>query len=111
VVVAVVAALSDRGGLGWFVGVLGGAAAGATWTSDRVYMARISPSEHYGEFYGLYATVGRFATLLGPLVWALITDVLKWGRVAAIASLLLFFGAARIVLAGVTDAPIPLESE
>ena len=106
VVVAIVAALSDRGGLGWFVGILGGAAAGATWTSDRVYMARISPPEHYGEFYGLYATVGRFATLLGPLVWALITDTLKWGRVAAIASLLLFFGTARIVLAGVTDTPI-----
>jgi len=111
VVVAVVAALSDHGGLGWFVGVLGGAAAGATWTSDRVYMARISPPEHYGEFYGLYATVGRFATLLGPLVWALITDTLKWGRVAAIASLLLFFGAARIVLAGVTDTPVRFESE
>jgi UMF1 family MFS transporter len=102
---AVVAALTGHGGLGWFVGVLGGAAAGATWTSDRVYMARISPPEHYGEFYGLYATVGRFATLLGPLVWALITVALGWGRVAAIASLLLFFGASRVVLAGVTDTP------
>jgi UMF1 family MFS transporter len=111
VVIAVVAALSDRGGLGWFVGIVGGTAAGATWTSDRVYMARISPPEHYGELYGLYATVGRFATLLGPLVWALITDGLHWGRVAAIASLLLFFGSARIVLAGVTDTPIPHRSE
>jgi MFS transporter, UMF1 family len=105
VVVAVVTALTDFRALGWLVGVLGGAAAGATWTSDRVYMVRISPPEYYGEFYGLYATVGRFATLLGPLVWSLITVTLHWGRVAAIASLLLFFGTSRIVLAGVTDTP------
>lgn len=110
VLVAVVAALSNHGEIGWLVGIFGGAAAGATWTSDRVYMARISPEAHYGEFYGLYATVGRFATLLGPLVWALITDGLHWGRVAAIASLLLFFAAARIVLQGVTDTPIRSES-
>lgn len=103
VVLAVIAALTDRTSLGWLVGVLGGAAAGATWTSDRVYMARISPPEHYGEFYGLYATVGRFATLLGPLVWALVTVTLGWGRVVAISTLLLFFAASRFILAGVDD--------
>jgi len=105
VVVAVLAALTGQFALGWLVGVLGGAAAGATWTSDRVYMARLSPPEHYGEFYGLYATVGRFATLLGPLVWALVTVTLGLGRVVAIATLLLFFAASRVILAGVTDRP------
>ena len=54
----------------WVVGVLGGLALGATWTADRVLMLELSPPENIGEFYGLYATVGRFATILGPLVWA-----------------------------------------
>ncbi|GBD85389.1 multidrug efflux system protein MdtL [bacterium BMS3Abin02] len=103
VAVAVFAATSGHTSFGWLVGVLGGAAAGATWTSDRVYMARLSPPEHYGEFYGLYATVGRFATLLGPLVWAFVTVTLGWGRVVAIATLLLFFASSRVILAGVTD--------
>lgn len=68
----------------WIVGVLGGLALGATWTADRVLMLELSPPQHIGEFYGLYATVGRFATILGPLVWAGVVDGLGWGRTAAL---------------------------
>jgi len=109
VVIAVVAASFGWHQLGWLVGVVGGGATGATWTADRVYMARISPPSRYGEFYGLYATVGRFATLLGPIAWSLVADTLGLGRVAAIATLLVFFVSARIVLAGVTDQPTTVE--
>ncbi len=91
--------------LGWLIGAIGGAGLGATAATDRVYMARISPPRHLGEFYGLYAVVGRFATLFGPLVWALVADVLGFGRVAAIGSLLLFFAAGRIILEKVSDHP------
>jgi len=90
---------------GWLIGAIGGAGLGATAATDRVYMTRISPPRHLGEFYGLYAVVGRFATLFGPLVWALIADGLGFGRVAAIGSLLLFFAAGRIILQKVSDHP------
>ena len=56
-------------------------------------------------FWGGNTVVGRFATLFGPLVWALIADVLGFGRVAAIGSLLLFFLAGRIILQRVSDQP------
>jgi UMF1 family MFS transporter len=78
----------------WIVGVLGGLALGATWTADRVLMLELSPPENVGEFYGLYATVGRFATILGPLVWAAVVDGLGWGRTAALLIL------AAFILAG-----------
>jgi UMF1 family MFS transporter len=105
IALAVVVGVSGATYLGWLIGAIGGAALGATSATDRVYMTRISPPRHLGEFYGLYAVVGRFATLFGPLVWALIADGLGMGRVTAIGSLLLFFGAGRIILQKVSDHP------
>ena len=88
----------------WVLGVLGGLALGATWAADRVYMQRISPPRYLGEFYGLYATVGRFATILGPLLWGVIVTILGLPRELALGALLLFILAARIVLQGVDDS-------
>lgn len=105
IALAVVVGVSGATQLGWLIGAIGGAGLGATAATDRVYMTRISPPSHLGEFYGLYAVVGRFATLFGPLVWALIADVLGFGRVAAIGSLFLFFAAGRIILQKVSDHP------
>lgn len=83
----IAAALTDLSWIAWAIGPLGGLALGATWASDRVVMTRISPPRYIGEFYGLYATVGRFATIFGPLVWALIVDVVGLSRSVAMGAL------------------------
>ena len=83
----IVAAFSEVSWIAWAIGPLGGLSLGATWASDRVVMTRISPPKYIGEFYGLYATVARFATIIGPLVWALIVDGLGLGRSAAMGAL------------------------
>ena len=84
----------------WLIAPLGGASLGATWTADRVLMTHISPPEYLGEMYGLYATVGRFATILGPLVWGLIVDVIGLPRTWAMGSLAVFVATALVVIGG-----------
>lgn len=72
----------------WAIAPLGGYALGSTWAADRPLMLRLAPAEHIGQFYGLYAMVGRFAAIIGPLIWALIVNGLDWGRPAAVAAFL-----------------------
>jgi UMF1 family MFS transporter len=99
----VVAAITGITGIAWVIGPMGGFALGATWASDRVVMIRVSPPRHLGEFYGLYATVGRFATIGGPLVWAIIVDVAGLPRSFAMAALGIFIAVGWLILGRVDD--------
>lgn len=103
--IGVAAGATGRTALAWPLGGLGGLALGATWAADRVYMQRISPPRYLGEFYGLYATVGRFATFLGPLVWGLVVSVAGLPREVALGALIAFLVASRVVLDRVDDRP------
>lgn len=89
----------------WVVAGAIGVALGGTWASDRPFMARLSPPRYFGQAYGLYAMVGRFAAIVGPLLWGLVADVLGFGRPAAVATLLVLVVVAFLVIRGVSDAP------
>ncbi len=99
----IASALTEVTGLVWAIGPVGGLALGATWASDRVVMTRISPPRYLGEFYGLYGTVARFATVFGPITWWFIVDVLDLNRTVALGALTGFIAIAWMVLRGVDD--------
>lgn len=89
----------------WGVASAAGVALGGTWASDRPLMLTLSPPAKVGEFYGLYSMVGRFAAVVGPLLWAFVAEGLGMGRPAAVAVLGLMVVVAWLVLRPVDDAP------
>jgi UMF1 family MFS transporter len=89
----------------WLVAMLTGISLGGTWTADRPYMLTLAPPARIGEFYGLYSMVGRFAAVIGPLLWAFVAEYLGYGRPAAVFALFIMVCVAYAVLRGVDDAP------
>ncbi|MBF8290055.1 MAG: transporter [Chloroflexi bacterium] len=66
-------------------GALLGAGLGGVWTSDRVYMLRLSPPDRVGEFFGLYGLAGKFSAVTGPVLYGVIVSTLLdagWGKAA-----------------------------
>ena len=101
--VAIIATEFDQLWLIYVTGVLGGFNIGGIFAVDRVFMTRLSPEKHLGEFYGLYSTVGRFATIIGPLLWGLIVNTLGLGRNAALFSLIILLLISFFIIRGVSD--------
>lgn len=87
----------------WGIACGAGVALGGTWSADRPLMLTLSPPARIGEFYGLYSMVGRFAAVVGPLIWALVAEGLGWGRPASVAVLGLMIVIAWLVLRPVDD--------
>ncbi len=76
-VVFIAAAATFHAPVFWVIGALAGVALGGTWTADRAFLTRLAPPEQMGEFFGLYQLAGRFAAVIGPLIWALTVDGLQ----------------------------------
>ena len=90
-------------GLFWAVAPFAGFAFGGTSTVDRALLLTLAPSDHAGRFFGVFAMVGRLSAVFGPLLWALIVEVLDLGRPAAVLSLALMVVVARFVFRGLSD--------
>lgn len=101
VLVALIAWLDLPDTLFWLIAVLVGIALGGMWSADRPLMLQLTPADRLGEYYGLYSMVGRFAAMLGPLLWAVVVDGLQWGRPTAVAGLAIFVAVAMVLLSRV----------
>jgi UMF1 family MFS transporter len=60
--------ITGAGVLIWIAGPIVGISLGGVWTSDRVFLLRLSPEEKRGELFGLYALAGKLSSGIGPFV-------------------------------------------
>jgi UMF1 family MFS transporter len=103
--IAAIGGLNLPGWLFWIAGPLAGVALGGLWTADRPLMLQLSPPRYLGQFYGLYAMVGRFAAILGPLLWSVVVDGLNLGRPMAVLTLAIWIVISLAIMRGVPNAP------
>ena len=89
-------------------GVLLGSGLGGVWTSDRVFMLRLSPPQKIGEFFGLYGLAGKFSAVTGPVLYGatvalLLPSLGKGAYQVGIFTFLILMAVGIVLLRGVPD--------
>lgn len=85
----------------WAMAVVVGIVLGGSQAAARSLYAVMIPSERAGEFFALYAVVGKAAALIGPAVFGVASQV--GGLRVGIASLLIFFVLGGFLLFSVDE--------
>ena len=86
----------------YVVGLLAGSVMGATQSTSRSLMSKLTPPEKKTEFFGFYSLFGKSSAILGPLVFGLIS-YFSGSQALAILSLSLFFIIGLFILRFVSD--------
>jgi len=84
----------------WILGGLVGLVLGGSQAISRSLYAQLIPRARPAEFFGFFSISAKFASIFGPLVFGLITDLSENPR-NAIVSLILFFVVGIIMLSRV----------
>ena len=87
----------------YLVGLLAGSVMGATQSTSRSMMTKLTPKEKKTEFFGFYSLFGKSSAIIGPLVFGIISYVTE-SQSYAILSISIFFVVGLYILRYVTDA-------
>ncbi len=74
----------------YIAGVLAGISLGSSQSLSRSYFSQMIPKGFEAEFFGFFALSGRFAAILGPLLFGLVSS-LSGRQEFAVLSILIFF--------------------
>jgi MFS transporter, UMF1 family len=93
----------------YIVGLLAGSVMGATQSTSRSLMAKLTPVERKTEFFGFYSFFGKSSAVLGPLVFGLVSYITKSQRFA-ILSIIFFFIVGIVFMTKVEDTKVTSDS-
>ncbi|MGE5362562.1 MAG: MFS transporter [Bacteroidota bacterium] len=94
----------------YVVGLLAGSVMGATQSTSRSLMSRLTPEDKKTEFFGFYSFFGKSSAVLGPLVFGLVSYAAGSQRLA-ILSISFFFLIGLLILTRVHDPKNIITSE
>lgn len=107
IVIFSIAFLSSNLWVLYLLAFLGGIGWGGFYVTSRALLVKISPLSQLGEYFGFYSTFQRFASIVGPVIWGVITLILKdYGNIkyqAAAFSLIFLMVAGVCILAFVKE--------
>jgi len=98
IVTCLVAALADDKGMFWVAATIAGLCMGASQSVGRAMVGLLAPLDRLGEFYGLWTLATRIASILGPLLYGLVTWVTLGNQRLAIGATGLLFLLGLILL-------------
>lgn len=91
----------------WIGGLALCAFVGPAQAASRSFLARVTPVGREGEIFGLYATTGRAASWISPLLWTMLialTGATFWGILGIVAVLAL--GLVLFLLVRLSAPPL-----
>jgi UMF1 family MFS transporter len=71
---------------------------GGTQALSRSMFASLVPRTRVGEMFGFYSVSEKLAGVVGPLLFALVTQATGGGRLATLTLLPMFLGGAWLLL-------------
>jgi MFS family permease len=84
----------------WFLAWMVAIVQGGSQALSRSLFSSMSPAAKSGEFFGLYAIMEKFASFIGPLLFAAAALIFNSSRPAILSLIVLFF-VGIVLLAGV----------
>ena len=86
----------------WILAFLVGTVQGGTQALSRSLFGSMLPKSKTGEFYGFYGMSSKFAGIIGPLVFAIVSQIAGSSRLS-ILSLIVFFILGAFLLSRVDE--------
>jgi len=86
----------------YLVGLLAGSVMGATQSTSRSLMSKLTPFDKKTEFFGFYSFFGKSSAILGPLVFGFVSYITGQQRFA-ILTICVFFIIGLIIISRVNE--------
>jgi UMF1 family MFS transporter len=85
----------------WILGFLVATSQGGIQALSRSYFGKMVPKENSNEFFGFYDIFGKFAAILGPLLFGVASQMTGESRFGVLAVIILFIIGGLIFIFGV----------